>query len=61
MASLDMSLSKLWEIVKDMEAWHAAVHRVSNLEMTERLNITTCWPPDARGHLIGKDSDAGKG
>ena len=43
MASLDMSLSKLWEIVKDREAWHAAVHRVSNLEMTERLNITTCW------------------
>ena len=27
--STDMNLSKLWEIVKDREAWHSAVHAVT--------------------------------
>ena len=29
MNSVDMSVSRLWEIVKDREAWHATVHGVA--------------------------------
>ena len=36
--TMDMILSKLWEILKDREAWHTVVNEVAESDITEQLN-----------------------
>ena len=56
MASLVMSLSRLREIVKDREAWYAAVHGVTksqhNLVTEQQQNICKLWLRHAANELL---------
>ena len=36
--SMDTSLSELQEVVMDRDTWHAAIHGIAELDMTDRLN-----------------------
>ena len=37
--SMDMSLHKLWEILKEREAWHATVHGVAKIQTCEQVQV----------------------
>ena len=41
--SMDMSLSRLRELVMDTEAWHAAVPGVAELDISQQLNASMCY------------------
>ena len=53
--SMDMSLSKLREMMKDREALRAVVHGVSKLDMTERLHSNKM---DLDGHVESGEEEA---
>ena len=44
--TMDMNLGKLWETVRDREAWHTAVHGVTELDMTGQQNNKQQWLED---------------
>ena len=56
--SMNMGLGGLQELVMDGEAWHAAIHSVSESDATARLNNKSIKEPQARGKHKGPSPTA---